>query len=133
MIILDTVSYKSTSQGDTWTQVGTLPTFSYFNLFLKNLIGYVGATLGIYKTTNGGANWSYTGAGNHIYDIDFVNNNIGWACGRDGSIYKTINGGNSWITFYSILKEKVTNNYLYSIIIYQRVKRFCLWFRRSYN
>ncbi len=68
--------YKSTNQGDTWTNVaGNLPNAPVNDVLVDNLNPlrlYVGTDLGVYTTQNGGATWYPLGQGlplQAVFDI----------------------------------------------------------------
>ena len=99
--------YKSTNDGNSWTQVnGGDPGYPGFGWWFGQIRVHPSDPNEVYalgldwsKTTNGGQNWSqvsdYLHADYHAFYIHPLNNNL-QVVGNDGGVYISYNGGDSW-------------------------------------
>lgn len=103
---LDGRIYKTTSGGDSWTQVKTgvnlvdVAVDPFNSDVVYAIEGYMYAgDYGILKSSNGGANWSSRNAGitgnvPSTLTVDPTNGQIVYAVGRD--VYRSSNGADNW-------------------------------------
>lgn len=92
--------YKSTSAGDSWTQLTTGVTTNLNAISFTDLNNgvAVGASGEIIRTTNGGDTWQAVSSTvtNNLTDVFFLNANTGWAVGSQYVVLKTSDGGATW-------------------------------------
>lgn len=119
--------FKSTNQGTTWTQLGTIgSTLDEIKIAPSNTnIIFATSSSGVWKTTNGGTNWSNvtgtipTGSG-QITDLAIDNqnpNNVyvtlsGYSSGN--KIFYSSNGGSTWTNYSNGLPNIPVNCIVYS-------------------
>ena len=93
--------FKSTDNGETWQQTGTLSNNSYVGYELvmdpNNANTLFAATSdGLYKTTNGGTSWTQVRTG-RIYDVNFKpGSSTRVYCATNTSFQYSNDGGSSW-------------------------------------
>lgn len=90
--------YVSTTSGDTWNSINTLPNeWVMASAFISTTTGWIGTANGnIYATTNSGQSWTKSlGICNQINTIRIKNNSI-LVTGRNGNIYLSENLGGIW-------------------------------------
>ena len=105
----------TTDGGATWTQMGTIPSATYYNVYAKdaNNVIVTSTSGNIRKTTDGGTTWSLisTGTSATIYRVNFMDANTGYVCGSSSAIRFTTDFGDTWTstntgvaasTFYDI-------------------------------
>ncbi len=105
---------KSTSSGDTWTNLGQRTGNPQLNsvYFLNASTGFVaGAGGNIFKTADGGSSWSSIPAGvtDELRKIIFTDANNGHIVTGAGRILRTTDGGNTWTS------QTPTANALHSV------------------
>jgi len=108
--------YKSTDQGNTWTQLlrlggGTMIRFT--SISVVNNFYYVAGQGAMYKSSDSGENWFSIkqGTTEYLYSIDMVNRDFGITVGGNGVIVTTHNGGAIWE-----IQNSGTDEYLYSVV-----------------
>jgi len=106
-----TQMFKSTNQGNTWTQIGNISgsgTIVEFAVAKSNpQVIYVIRGVNIFKTINGGANWTLatgtlpvTSAAPTFITVDPGNANVAWVTlsgySAPNKVFVTTNGGATW-------------------------------------
>lgn len=105
----------TTDGGATWTQMGTPPSATYYNVYAKDVNNVIATSTSgnIRKTTDGGTTWSTisTGTSATLYRVNFMDANTGYVSGSSSAIRFTTDFGDTWTstntgvassTFYDI-------------------------------
>lgn len=105
----------TTDGGATWTQMGTIPSATYYNVYAKDVNNVIATSTSgnIRKTTDGGTTWTQisTGTSATIYRVNFLDANTGYVSGSSSAIRYTTDFGDTWTstntgvassTFYDI-------------------------------
>jgi photosystem II stability/assembly factor-like uncharacterized protein len=112
--------YKTTDQGNTWTQKSYLcPNDIKISPF-DSLLIFAAADDGLYRSTNGGEYWLPCALGGiRCYDIEFDTLNPGVVyVASDSGVYKSTNNGSSW--FQTLFANRATQ-----IVIFGFNKLYC--------
>lgn len=110
---------SSSDNGKSWKQQNSNTNESLFTVKRNGSTLFAAGSNGsILRGNDNGQNWFLISKPVHniIYDIHFLENDLGFAVGWDGLILQTSNGGKSWFR-----KEKLTDDYLRSIVFYDRI------------
>ncbi len=111
----------TTDGGATWTQMGTPPSATYYNVYAKDANNVIATSTSgnVRRTTDGGTTWTTisTGTSATLYRVNFVDANTGYVCGSSSAIRYTTNFGTTWTstntgvassTFYDIDFQNMT-------------------------
>lgn len=89
--------YKSTNNGNNWTNIGEYETYSIAVDSAGNI--FAGTWEGIYKSTNNGTTWQNIGPINNLISrivIDYRNRLIALSSEIENAAYMSTNGGLTW-------------------------------------
>ena len=95
--------YKTTDQGETWTNISTIPAFTYYSMhaFDENNLIVTSDSRRIMRTTDAGTTWKtdtiFTAATNvQFLGIKFKNATTGYLIGNPNYFAYTTNAGANW-------------------------------------
>jgi photosystem II stability/assembly factor-like uncharacterized protein len=95
--------YKTTDQGETWTNISTIPAFTYYSMhaFDENNLIVTSDSRRIMRTTDAGTTWKtdtiFTAATNvQFLGIKFKDANTGYVIGNPNYFAYTTNAGVNW-------------------------------------
>jgi photosystem II stability/assembly factor-like uncharacterized protein len=96
-------AYKTTDQGETWTELSSVPDYSYYSIFAFDANNIILGSFPrkIVKSTDGGSSWSEeeissADANTSFTDILFKDANTGYITGEPNFFGYSTNGGATW-------------------------------------
>lgn len=119
---MNSVLYRTTNKGATWSAVGTgITSRVYKFVFTDGQVGYAATYDGLYKTTDAGAHWNRnpyfpSSSAADVFDVCFSSKQKGFLLAHptgstQATLHVTSDAGASWDTLYQTGSLTVNNIY----------------------